>query len=121
MGVDATGNASGQCPAGLWALSEKNGVAHGSGDFLSPSGKLVGSVADSPSGIAAGDSLAGGLVAGSKVSLSGGGVVLVSGNVVPGQRSCSSRWTGHGRPIYLHSLDGSIHHHGLGWGGHDAP
>jgi hypothetical protein len=63
MGVDATGNSRGQCRAGLWALSEKNGVAHGSGGFLSPSGKLVGSLADSPSGFAAGKSLAGRLVA----------------------------------------------------------
>ena len=94
---------------------------YGSGGFLSPSGKLVGSLADGLSRFAAGDSLAGRLVAGSKVSLSGGGVVLVSRNTFTGQRSYSSRWTGHGRPICLHSLDGSIHHHGLGWGGHDAP
>jgi len=43
------------------------------------------------SGFAAGDSLAGRLVARSKVSLSGGGVVLVFGHAVSGQRSYSGR------------------------------
>ena len=96
LGRAAAGNSSGQRRSVLWALSQKDGVADGSGGFLSPSGQLMGDRVGGFGGSAARRNFAGSMVARSKLSLSGGGMALVCGDAVSGERSHSGRQPRHG-------------------------